>query len=235
MRRAVVLHSVVVVLAVLVIPRAAAAQTGFVRWLERLSGPGPFTGAGVQIDGLCFGAEKSRPTEEDPERSTTRRWFFDVNCGRAARNQGRLTIGAELSKLSGKNTLQYDAGIPADQTDHVGATLFLVDANVGVDRPLDIGAAAGFIHFTGFPGGSLSRFVVEPIRLTLKPLAIARGEVSAAQAYRREWLQLRLVATIIPGGFDAEDFGAIPGTFQSGTEFQGNFYVLVNVGNLLGF
>jgi hypothetical protein len=53
--------------------------------------------------------------------------------------------------------------------------------------------------------------------------------------YKREAFQLRLVMTVIPDGFDAEDFGALPGTYKSGTEVQANVYFILNVANLVGW
>lgn len=231
------------VLGLLLLPaRPASAQAGFVRWLEKLSGPGPFVGAGIEIYGLCYGAEKALATDpETVERSSaTARWFFDPNCGRAARDQRRLTVGVQLSRLVGDNGLQYDDSVPVKLHDTVGASIFMGTADVGVHRSLDVGSALGFVHFTGAPPGAFSRLMIEPIRVTWKPLAMkpVPANASAAEAraaYRREWLQIRVVMTVLPGGFDAEDFGAIPGSYKSGTEVQGNLYVMANVANLLGW
>lgn len=239
-----VLFLALVVLGLALIPaRPASAQAGFIRWLEKLSGPGPFVGAGIEIYGLCYGAEKALATDPDPvERAdnTGARWFFDPNCGRAARDQRRLTIGVQLSRLVGDNGLQYDESVPAKLHDTVGASIFMGTADLGVHRSLDVGSALGFVHFTGAPPGGFSRVMIEPIRVTWKPLAMkpVPANASAAEAraaYRREWLQIRVVMTVLPGGFDAEDFGAIPGSYKSGTEVQGNLYVMANVANLLGW
>jgi hypothetical protein len=224
--------------------RPAEAQAGFIRWLERLSGPGPFVGGGVEVYALCYGVRKDQPVDPDASGDRAASWFFDANCGRAARDRRRVTIGAQWARLAGNNTLQYDASVPAALTDRVSATLFLATADVGVVRPLDVGASAGFIRFAGAPPGAFTRPAIEPLRLTWKPLAmrpVGRGPNgtipadAAAALYRREWLQIRLVVTLLPGGFDAEDFGAIPGTFHSGTEVQSNVYVIVNLANLLGW
>ena len=224
--------------------RSANAQAGFVRWLEKLSGPGPFVGPGIEIYGLCYGGIKALPTDPDASERTEgkapRSWFFDPNCGRAARDQGRLTIGVQLSKLFGDNGLQYDESVPARLHDTVGASIFMGTADLGVHRSLDVGSALGFVHFTGAPPGGFSRVMLEPIRVTWKPLAMKPVPVNASAAearaaYRREWLQIRVVMTVLPGGFDAEDFGAIPGSYKSGTEVQGNLYVMANIANLLGW
>jgi hypothetical protein len=222
----------------LVPARPADAQAGFIRWLEKLSGPGPFYGAGFELYGLCYGVEKNSSIQADPPPEEafkrSRDWFWDVNCGKAARNRQRLTVGVQFSKLWGDNNLQYDeTAVPEDQRDTVGATIFLGTADLGVARALDVGAGLGFIHFTNTPPGGFSRVLLEPLRVTWKPLTMRRASASAEDLYRREWLQFRVVMTVIPGGFDAEDFGAIPGSYTSGTEVQTNLYIIVNATNLL--
>ena len=221
----------------LVPAKPADAQAGFIRWLEKLSGPGPFVGAGLEIYGLCYGVEKPSAIAQDNSGEQPRTFFWDVNCGKAARDRQRLTVGVQFSKMWGDNNLQYDeAAVPANLRDTVGATVFLGSADLGVTRALDIGAGVGFIHFTGTPPGSFTRPMLEPLRVTWKPLASRpTAGASSEQLYKREWLQLRLVMTVIPKGFDAEDFGAIPGSYKSGTEVQANMYIIVNTANLLGW
>ena len=220
----------------LVPARPADAQAGFIRWLEKLSGPGPFVGAGLEIYGLCYAAEKDSIGAPEPLATEPRRWFFDVNCARAARDRQRLTIGVQFSKMIGDNNLLYDPSLPDDLHDTVGATALLGSADLSVTRSLDVGVGLGFMHFTGAPPGSFTRLALEPIRVTWKPLAMRpSGDRDLLGLYKREWLQLRLVMTVIPGGFDAEDFGAIPGSFDPGTEIQANMYIIVNAANLLGW
>jgi hypothetical protein len=187
------------------------------------------------------GSSVGSKSSADPVRSSATaesKWFWDPNCGRTARDRQRLTIGVQFSRLTGDNTLQYDDTVPSDLTDTVGASIFLGTADLGVHRAMDVGASLGFIHFTGTPPGGFSRVLLEPLRVTWKPFAMRpnRGQTeNAAQLYKREWLQVRVVMTVIPGGFDAEDFGAIPGSYKSGTEVQGNLYVIVNFANLIGW
>jgi hypothetical protein len=220
--------------------RPADAQTGFIRWLERLSGPGPFVGGGLEINALCYGVQKDRAIDPDASSDRAAAWFWDANCGRAARDRRRITVGASWARMVGDNTLQYDAAVPPDLTRRVTASMFLANADVGVVRSIDVGAAVGFTQFSGAPPGSFTRPTIEPLRVTWKPLAmkpmpLQTGAADARAAYRREWLQIRLAVTVLPGGFDAEDFGAIPGSYKSGTEVQTNLYVMVNVANLLGW
>jgi hypothetical protein len=40
-------------------------------------------------------------------------------------------------------------------------------------------------------------------------------------------LQLRYIGNVVPGGFDAEDFGARPGSFHTGTEFLSTLAVII--------
>jgi hypothetical protein len=216
----------------------AFAQTGFFRWLERLSGPGPFYGTGFELYGVCFGVKKDSAKDSDAETAQRKSatWFPGVGCGQAARRDGdrglkidRVSIGVQYSWMRGDNRLQYDPSVPADQTDSVDATVFMGIADFGFVRALDLGAGFGFVRFSGMPSPAFSHVMFEPIRVTVKPLALKK-----ASTYKDEALQLRVVMTVIPSGFDAEDFGAIPGTYHSGTEVQGNLYIIVNVASLFG-
>jgi hypothetical protein len=222
----------------LVPARPAEAQAVFIRWLEKLSGPGPFTGLGFELYGICYGVPKGDPRDTDPPTTAaSRNWFVDINCGRASRgsaderglNINRAAIGLHYSRMWGDNELQYDPAVPEDQTDRVTASLLMGIADFGLIRALDVGAGVGFIRFSGTPAPAFSKLTFEPIRVTFKPIALKR-----AGAYRHEALQLRVVMTVLPGGFDAEDFGALAGTFKSNTEIQGNLYLLLNLGSVFG-
>lgn len=217
-------------------PTDAHAQAGFIRWLEKLSGPGPFVGGGLEIYGLCYAAEKDSIDGPEPAATQPRNWFFDVNCARAARDRQRLTIGIQFAKMTGDNDLLYDESVPENLRDSVSATTLMGSADLSLTRSLDVGVGLGFIHFGGSPRGSFSRVALEPIRVTLKPLAMRpTGGRSLMELYKQEWLQLRVVMTVLPGGFDAEDFGAVPGSYRTGTEVQANMYFIVNMANLLGW
>ena len=46
-------------------------------------------------------------------------------------------------------------------------------------------------------------------------------------------LQVKFNLTSFPGGFDAADFGAVPGLWQVGTELLKSFSIVLDFGELL--
>jgi len=217
---------------VLASARPASAQ-GFWRWLESLSGPGPSHGGGIEIAVLCTGFAKDRAVDADAT-ATSRRTFASLSCGRLARNRVRTTVGFAASFLSGDNTLQYDPGTPVDQTDTVRISTWMGIVDIGVHRAVEIGFGAGVMRFSHLPVSPFTRLAIQPVRVSWKPLAM-RSTGDARRDYRNEFLVVRLDATVIPGGLEAEDFGALPGTFKTPRgEILGSYSILINVLPLLG-
>ena len=69
----------------------------------------------------------------------------------------------------------------------------------------------------------------EPLRLTVKPLTLAFRDRHRAL----EILQLRGQLVTFPGGFDASDFGAVPGSWKVGTELLWGAALVIDFGVLL--
>jgi hypothetical protein len=233
--RHVVAFVLIVIGCVCVPARPAEAQGVFLEWLERLSGPGPFKMKTVHVTFGCYGYKKDRPTSEDPVVTTdvigAQRWFFQVGCGSAARNLVRLNIGLQAAWGSGDNNLLYDDSVPEDDRDRVGAKLFVGTLDVGLHNSLEVGVGTGFAQFSDLPVGSFTRVAVQPGRLIWKPLAMFASK--GASLYQREALQVRITATWFPGGFTDEDFGALPGTFDTGKEIQTSLMIGLDVFALL--
>ena len=212
-------------LLMMLVPARDAAAAGFLEWLERLSGPGPFKGLGIDLNFLCYGARTGVPG--DPAAAgVTPRWQADLDCRRIDRAQPRISAGVRAALLTGDNNLEYVTPLPRGG-ETVQVFSLMGTADYGISRTFDIGAGAGFMRFTGAPAGPFARFSLQLVRFTWKPLTM--GERSAAESYRREWLQIRYIATLVPGGFDAADFGARPGSFDSGTEFLSSINVVISL------
>jgi hypothetical protein len=213
---------------VLVPARSAEAQGGLMEWLERLSGPGIFKGYTTPVKLFCYGLHKDSSTAPDQFFSSEdvrnaalgrQEFKFQPGCGRTQRNLVRIDIGAEVGYYRANNTLQYDPSVPADETDTVTAWTYAGTFDVGVHRGVDIGFGVGFMRYGGFPGDSFNRMFLQVGRFTWKPLVMFRADTPAGR-YQQEFLLVRFVGRWMPDGFKAEEFGAIPGTFESGAEIQ---------------
>jgi hypothetical protein len=203
-------------------------------WLDRLSGPGGFEGQGVQLSFLCY-ARRSPPPDVKPGPIESRRELFvDLDCGRAHRDdETPIVIGVEAGWYdTDRNELSY-AGDPPRELRRITYRTLVPTADVQVlQRTLEFGAGVGVGWFDGELFGTTSKLVV-PLRVTAKPVAwpwVFAGRRAP------EWtriLQGRLIGTLFPGGFDAADFGAIPGSWESGAEIVPAFHLVFDFGELL--
>ena len=222
---------VMVVASVLVSARSAEAQGGLMEWLERLSGPGIFKGYTTPVKLFCYGVHKPGSGEPDPAIASPdtqeQALRFQPGCGRTARNRVRLDIGVEVGYYRANNTLQYDASVPSDETDTVTAWSYAGTFDVGVHRGVDVGFGVGVTRYGGLPVESFNRMFIQVGRVTWKPLVMFRADPD--ERYQQEFLQVRFVGRWMPDGFKAEEFGAIPGTFESGAEIQAGVSVGVDL------
>lgn len=206
-------------LLLLIIPTPAHALWGG-GWLEKLSGPGPFRGHVFDARLLCIAAAKhtdQRDRDTIGGRVTSelgdRAWVTPVGCHFLGRDDQRVEFGVDFGFLgSTANVLDYSQRGPLSEDDtKVNVRTFMVTADLRVNRVVDVGAAIGRASFNPerddlFDG--FSRTVLQPIRVTTRPLSIFS---------ERKWteaLVVRFDATKFNGCFSAEDFGARPGTFN---------------------
>ena len=209
-----------VAMLLLVMPRPAYALWGG-GWLERLSGPGPFWGQVVDYRFLCVAApdakDQSSTSDPPPGKALTKEldsrvWLTGAGCYFLAPDDKRFEVGVDFGFLkSSSNVLDYSnrPGLTDDDKD-VGLRTFSITADFRVNRVLDVGAAIGRASFRSpdsnlFP--SFSRTMSQPVRLTVRPLAIL------SNSRRAEAVVLRFDATKFHGTFTADDFGAAPGSF----------------------
>jgi hypothetical protein len=228
--------------------RPASAQSGIIRWIAKLSGPGGFVGPGYEFFPLCYGTRNgvSRLRPVNSEVIGTKAFDTDLNC-RGFQRDGRLLMGGfQVAYMTGANNQQYDASVPESFTDRVEALLVMGTADMGVGHPaFDVGVGAGFVRFFGMPAAPFNqpiyhvRLTVKPMALKPKPAPVYRQGDDAAYTqavldrYQDDLLQLRLEMNVMPGGLSDEDFGAIPGTFPStSTEVTLRGTIAINLGNL---
>ena len=229
---------------VLVAAQPAVAQSGIIRWIEKLSGPGDFVGVGYEFFPLCYGHKSGlvRSTDQVQTVNDDRAFAADLNC-RSFRRDGHLVIaGFQVANLWGKNNLTYDSSVSDSFTETVEAMLVMGTIDVGVGHPaIDVGFGAGFMRFSGMPAPPFNHGIYH-VRLAFKPLAFRQPPVrqegsedrqTLLRRYQADWLQLRLEWDVIPGGLDDSDFGAVPGSFpRTSTETGLRASVAVNLGNV---
>jgi hypothetical protein len=211
MRRSVVILVLLACFQFLV-PTPAHAQ--FWRWIDELSGPGPFNGVVLPWRLVCIGGQPA------PATMTTSRRVGYVTAA-ALGGSGCLLSPGALPRAS----LNFDTGFLLALKNHldyassvnkrVHMTIleptfsFHIDPTLENDW-LEVGGGAGVFVMHGPAFDTFSRAFIEPIRADFRPLAKQRGW--------RRGIVLRGAVIIVPQGFDATDFGAKPGSFHTPSE-----------------
>jgi hypothetical protein len=141
------------VLAALFVPATASAD-GFIRWLGRLSGPGPFFGFGCELPVARF------PTDGEPQAAVQQdtSGIADSACRRSRPDRRELVVSVNLMGAIAKdNPIDYPEG--SDESRGVA----LVKAGVAVDwtvhDALDVGVGSGLVYFAG-RGSTTSRAAI---------------------------------------------------------------------------
>jgi hypothetical protein len=194
-------------------PTVATAQWGWWEFLENLSGPGPFNGWNIEWRVVCF-PDKSSPKPADQAASTPR--FVTIpGClfnplGTDERRRGSINIAFGILEAE-ENNLRY-----ADPAQDDEVTLTSVKSSLWWSpvRYIELGMSGGIFWFGGPAFESFWRVYFEPLQVDVKPLPwLLRSSKKSL-----EILSFRAGLVLIPRGFRAEDFGALPGTFKSSRE-----------------
>ena len=186
---------------------AARDDAGWWGWLERLSGPGPFHGGGVdlglfcapQSGGLDLCSWRTRPGEPETKQ----------------------VVAVRIGWLSSGDNQRFE-DTPGDRRAvhafELGAsyTFRLVSA-------LDAGFGAGMVRFSGEGFDSFSRIVLTPILLSFAPFAI-HNNVPAARAFR-----IRFEEQYITKGIRGADFGNPTTRFSTDAELISSASLVIDL------
>jgi hypothetical protein len=216
---------VLVVFGLLALPTRAEAQ-GFWRWLEELSGPGPFHDInGFEIPLTCFEAPSGR---QGVELLPPWRCLADSGIN------PKVTLSFDIASGTGKNNLSYAPTAFTGEPGDVSARLygFAVTYNL-VPRAVDVGMLVGRLRLGSLPVvDSVTRTRLEP-RLVVRPLVFGVNRDDERGRYRASWLELRLVPLILPKRFTGGDLGSTT-DLGTGAEILMSYMVVINVVPLLG-
>jgi hypothetical protein len=206
-------------------------------WLERLSGPGPFDGPQYAFRVACYGfpdndqgqgALGSREQATRDEGEPPRLYPF-WRCWQADPHQMRVDLGVDVASLTtDENPLTY-SDLDGARKPGVRAFLLVPYASVSLGIAFEAGVGAGFLRLTDHESDidfSSTKFVVQPLRLTIKPLA------PFSRSRRFEALQIAFNGTLIAGTLEDTDFGAVPGTFRERMEMLWQTELRLDIGLL---
>ena len=198
-----------------------AAHAWLWEYFEELSGPGPFTGWSFEWRVVCFSEPdpaNSDAVETDDESKLAAAklvQFFGPGCffkQVPVQNRRTASINVKFGFLDAKdNDLQY-------RSDRISRDVKMTTLTPSVAwrpvRSFEAAFGVGVMWFSGPSFDSFTRVFVQPIQVDVKPLAAINQLRGADAVWWDELLSLRAGITIVPRGFDATDFGAIPGTFR---------------------
>jgi hypothetical protein len=207
-------------LALAIGPSHANAQ--LLEWLDELSGPGYFFGYAFEWRLVCFSEpdpmfKGAQPTT-DEHRLAAARYLAFLGSGCFFKqvpvdHRRILSINLKFALLDAKdNDLQYEFVSEADRD--VKLTTLLPTVSWRPVRSVEAAFGVGVYWFSGPAFESFHRLFVQPIQVDLKPLALINDLRQADSAWWDELFAVRASVNIVPRGFDATDFGAIPGTFR---------------------
>jgi len=214
--------------------RPASAQYAYFRWIQQLSGPGPFALHGVTVTFGCAQDPKAK-SDQPPEGPAIYRYVF---CDYAKNwTSIRHFYGVSAMWGEGKNNLEFPAG--REKLDPATSSLYLAFGTLRLDPGLDVGASLGFTRFTATPDITLTRFMINPFvavrpvglffRKDRKVLPTDSKAIRIADAVARA-VELNLGLIILPQGFQLGDFGAIGGAdFKGGPEFNGQYGLKIRI------
>jgi len=204
-------------------------------WIDQLSGPGPFAGVDLQWRLVCAqDPQQVTPTDsKDPGDSLRSLDSFDGKARVLAGIFGAGCLGdhkanpvsslnVRVAKLwSLDNHLQYASGVEAPT---VNMWQFEPTFSTFVDDKklveLTVGMGISVLSGNGFD--SMTRLYFRPVMLTITP-----GGRLSRDGFNKVARALSVSSGIfyMPKGFDAEDFGALPGTFHTDNELLATFAV----------
>ena len=190
-------------------------------YFEELSGPGPFTGFSFEWRLVCFSEpdpanSDAVETDDEAKRAAAKLvQFFGPGCffkQVPVQNRRTASINVKFGFLDAKdNDLQY-------RSDRISRDVKMTTLTPSVAwrpvRSFETAFGIGVMYFSGPSFESFTRVFVQPIQVDLKPLAAINQLRGADAVWWDELVSVRAGITLVPRGFDATDFGAIPGTFR---------------------
>jgi hypothetical protein len=213
---------------------AAPAHAQIWRYIYELSGPGPFRGLEFERRLLCFSVQSptATPPPASPGRERAARALEILGPGCFFRptppdRVRRASINLAFGLLDAKeNNLRY-ANPSVDR--EVKLTSIEPSLWWRPTASVEVGTGGGMLWFSGPAFASFRRGFFEPVRIDVKPLALASALALRSHAEWTEFLSLRAGLIVIPHGFRAEDFGAVPGSFQTSREALRTFAIFVDL------
>lgn len=241
MRRLVLARFVCLFVFLLFLPVPAHAL--FWHWLDELSGPGGFNGYEIEVRLVCFSKPEDPKAQEIkevkiPKTAAAMIGAIPPGCVFTRvplRNRRTASINLNVSYNYANHTnLQYDD----DRTHYVHLLIISPRVWLRPTRSVEVGAGIGWYRFTGAGFDPISRVVFEPFLVDVKPFALIKDVFNLSDqddvrtypdSQWDQFISVRVGLVYTEQGFDAERFGARPGTFRTDREVLPTASVLLDL------
>jgi hypothetical protein len=195
----------------------AADLEGDARWIDRLSGPGPFGALGASLVVACAVEPQRKPGQgqpSDPGETDVQRYVVRYlnDCSKPTRAidvRGRVEVrGRYLWKLSGPRFTDPSAAAHVDGRGINGMMLDVL-AKTRVHPMLDVGLGVGYIGLWGDGFEAQHRLVFIPLSAAVRPFAFTvRPDNRAELGFWQRGFSVKYeLLAIAPPGYEGADFG----------------------------
>jgi len=227
--------------AALVAPSSAYAAAGWWDWLDKLSGPGPFS-RGWLVDHrlFCQVEEKGAVTNAMGENSTWTSSLAKGELGKAclinAHSSDKKNLVRSYFEVRGGRITSEDqplfSDVPGELVGTVAAHQVMGVFMRQIDPMVAVGAGAGWMWFSGDNvDGHPGWFVVTPFSAAVSPLKL----IPKINPQRASAVSIRVEAMLLVGGLEAHDFNArSSSTFKTGGDFVTSVSLMFDLFALFG-
>jgi hypothetical protein len=193
--------------------RPAWAQWEWFKWIQELSGPGPFELHGATFTFGCRDDAESVSTED-----TSPLAYRGLFCDRVPHRWKSVDrfLAVTVAHGDGRNNLVYPSSV--EPRERVTAWMIRLAATKRVHRTFDVGSGVGFLRFSAVQDAFVTKYYLDPY-VALRPLgflAPRSGNASGPRDFLARSIDLTAGAIIFPQGFRLSDFGAIGGAELNG-------------------
>lgn len=200
------------------------ADAGIFDWIDQLSGPGPFLGLSAEARVYCH-PDGMGPRDSDSGGGVLLPCLFGLDKKKREDPNYTLNFGAGIAWAL-NNNLPYE-----DKSANRTVRLISLEPSAWwvVSPSVSLGVGTGLFIFTGPSFDNFARWVIRPVQVEIKPMAIRKRHSTMDEV-----LTIRTGYVWIPQGFTAADFGAT-GPFRTDREVLPTVTVLIDVKPLWRF
>jgi hypothetical protein len=195
------------------------------RWIDKLSGPGPFKAYGLSLRALCAKDFEKRDRGQK----------YEVHGVGDCRDWDPTM--RHMLEVRGRYLRTYDGPLfsdtPAD-TRSVKGLMFDVLVSARLNPVVDVGAGIGVVRFWGDGFDAQTGLTLIPASVTVTPFAIGVPPDYQGSRWRRV-LGIQYEALYIHRGFSGRDFGNTATSYSTKREYLSSVGIVLDLRALINW